>query len=252
VGDLQRFRERARAGARPWKYGFVAIAILLVSVVSGLHSASAASSYIDTDVLNLRDDAGVWGGVITEMYQGEGITVLDGPTDDGWYYIDYQGVQGWAWGGYLAVNGSLGWDGPPPSTGGNVAAEPQVEKWIDVNRSTGVVTAYEGDAAVASFGASFGYDDSDQGFFATATGTYYIYGKNQDLTWTEWGQAFIEDWMAFDSSRSNGFHSWSMDQYGNVLPNGAGKTGGCVALEPSESAWLYDWAPVGTRVEIHW
>lgn len=232
----------------------MSLVMLAFSAVVGLHSATAASSYIDTDVLNLRDDAGVWGNVITEMYQGDAITVIDGPTDDGWYYIDYNGTEGWAWGGYLTVWGSLGWDGPPPSTGGVASAAEAYtpEKWIDVNRSSGVVTLYEDDVAVASYYASLGYDTSDQGFYATASGTYYIYGKNQSLTWTEWGQAYIEDWMAFDSERSNGFHSWSMDQYGNVLPNGDGKTGGCVALAPDEAAALYNWAPVGTRVEIHW
>lgn len=251
MGERTVVRGRALAGARVSRRGFVALIPIAVAAVAGTRSAAAADSYIDTDVLNLRDDAGVWGGIITEMYQGESISVIDGPTGDGWYYINYQGVDGWAWGGYLVVWGSRGWDGPLPSTGGDVAAyEP--EKVIDVNRSSGVVTLLEDGSAVASYYASYGYDTSDQGFYATATGTYYIYGKNQSLTWTEWGQAYIEDWMAFDSERSNGFHSWSMDQYGNVLPNGDGATGGCIALEPAAAAALYNWAPVGTRVEIHW
>ena len=116
----------------------------------------------------------------------------------------------------------------------------------------GHVTLFEGDNAIASYYASLGYDTSDQGFYATASGTYYIYGKNADLTWTDWGKAYIEYWMAFDGERSNGFHSWSMDASGNVIPGGDGLTGGCVALAPGDAASVYDWAPIGTRVEIHW
>ena len=73
------------------------------------------------------------------------------------------------------------------------------------------------------------------------------------LTWTEWGQAYITDWVGFDPDRFNGFHSWSMDENGNVLPWGDGATGGCVALEPSgRRTKSYDFAYEGMRVEVHW
>ncbi len=250
-------QRRHGTGKRLWQAGMVLALLVGLIGFAGVKPAAAASSYIDTDVLNLRTDPGVWASVITKMYQGESISVIDGPTDDGWYEVDYAGNVGWAWGGYLAVNGSLGWDGAPPSTGGDSGGDIAVSdgpgnKWIDVNRSSNTVTLFEGDNAVASYNASLGYDTSDQGFYSTASGTYYIFGKNAGLTWTDWGKAYIEYWMAFDGDRSNGFHSWSMDANGNVLPNGDGLTGGCVALEPGAAAAVYDWAPIGTRVEIHW
>jgi hypothetical protein len=97
-----------------------------------------------------------------------------------------------------------------------------------------------------------GYDQSDAGYYATAIGTYYVYAKYAPLAWTDYGQAFIADWVAFDPDRNNGFHSWSMDGDGNVLPWGDGATGGCVALEPSAAAAVYDFAEIGMRVEVHW
>lgn len=314
-----RWRYVRCAGARSTIVRIAALAAVLAAVIAPFSAQPAAAShksYVDTDVLNLRDDAGTWANIITQMYQDETVTVLDGPTDDGWYYIDYAGQEGWAFGGYLSVYGKPGWDQPLDAGVGGAAAtawvdtdrlnvrvdastsawvmdvlgtgaevsvvgtpvngfvpidyygqrayvwsdflsfdgptEPAAERWIDVNRTTQMVTLYEGDEAVASYWGAMGWDKSDDGFFATANGTYYVYAKNRDLTWTDWGQAYIEDWVAFDPSRENGFHAFSMDAKGRVLPNGDGATGGCVALAPDEAEALYDFAGIGTRVEVHW
>jgi uncharacterized protein YgiM (DUF1202 family) len=273
------------------------------------------AGYVDTDVLNLREDAGTWASVITQMYQGESVTVLDGPTDDGWYQVDYLGSVGWAFGGYLQIDGAPGWsDWVESGVGGmastawvntetlNIRADASLdawvmdrfaqgdevtvvggevngfvpvdvhgqrgyvwseylswdgpasagpERWIDVNRSSQTVSLMSGDEVIASYWGAIGWDESDDGFYSTAIGTYYVYGKHADLAWTEWGQAYIMSWVGFDPARVNGFHSFSMDENGKVLPNGDGKTGGCVALEPSAAAIVYDFASYGMRVEIH-
>ena len=280
--------------------------------------AKADSAATIDDVLNLRDGAGTWAGVIDLMWQGEPVTVLDGPTGDGWYYVDYYGEQGWAYGGYLSIYGSTAWDGevaqssyggvqseawvtfdslnvrasgsldadvidhlsqgdeitvtgdssngfsPVDISGeqawvwtdalsfdGPVAAGP--EHWIDVNRSSHIVTLYVGqERAVASYYASLGWDTSDDGFYSTASGTYQVFSKYEGLSWTDWGGTYIEDWVGFDPSRDNGFHSYSMDSSGNVLPNGDGKTGGCVATAPGDAAENHAFATYGMRVEVHW
>jgi uncharacterized protein YraI len=207
-----------------------------IGAPSGVRASTPAA--IGTDALNLRDEPGTWGNVITVMTWGESVEVLDGPTDDGWYEVSYGGETGWAAGEYLAFDGvgSSGWG----------------ERWIDVDRSAQEVTLYDGGDPIASFWGSMGFDQSDEGYYATATGTYYVYAKYADLAWTDYGQAFIADWVAFDPERNNGFHTWSMDADGNVLPWGDGPTGGCVALEPSAAATVYDFAEIGMRVEVHW
>lgn len=217
------------------------LAAMLVTVLGPERAQAEGWAEIDTDVLNLRSEPGTWAEVLDLMWQGDGVDILDGPTEDGWYYVSYDGTEGWAYGGYLALEGAS-------SSGGGYEAE----QWIDVDRGDGTVSLMVGDETVNSFNASFGYDESDDGFFATAIGTYYVYEKNADLTWTDWGQAFIEDWVAYDPERSNGFHSWSMDEWGNVLPGGDGLTGGCVSLEPWASSTLYAFAYEGMRVEVHW
>ena len=126
------------------------------------------------------------------------------------------------------------------------------DRWIDVNRSSQIVTLYENGVAIASYWAAFGWDNSSHGFYSTAIGTYYVYAKYADLNWTDWGQVYIKYWVAFDPERYNGFHTYSLDAYGNVLPNGDGPTGGCVALPVWAAKIVHDFSYVGMRVEVHW
>lgn len=113
------------------------------------------------------------------------------------------------------------------------------------------MTAFEGNTVVMQYWASYGWDLSDQGFYATASGTYYIFAKNADLTWTEWDRRTSSTGWPTTITAQTGSTPGVSDANGNVIPGGAGKTGGCVALEPSEAKAL-EWAPIGTRVEIHW
>ena len=239
---------------RPWSSWtrLFAVLMLMAGLTLGVAAnAKPAAAYTDgwiaTDVLNLREEPGTWSGIIDQMWDGEYVGVLDGPTGDGWYQVEYQGSQGWAFGSYLSVNGSIGWGGSA-SSGGSGG-----ERWADVNRSTGTVTLYEGSTPVESYGgASFGWDASSSGFYSTAIGTYYVYSKHAGIAWTDWGQVYIKYWVGYDPDRYNGFHSYSLDANGNVLPNGDGATGGCVALPLWSAAIVYDWLSIGSRVEVHW
>jgi uncharacterized protein YraI len=276
---------------------------------------AAIDSYVDTDVLYLRSDPSTDGGVLAQMSYGEYVAVIDGPTEDGWYFLDYAGSQGWAYGEYLNVGGSPGWAGDGGSgVGGSgdtvwvdtdalnvradaskdawilgtvgqgaeftVVGEPydgfypvaygdQVgwvagkylswapvaggqERWIDVDRSSSTIRLMVGDEAIGYWWAAMGFDNSDDGFYATALGTYYVYEKNAKLTWTDWARGYISYWVAFDPERYNGFHSWTMDKKGRVIDGGNGATGGCIASEPGLAEALYEFATFGMRVEIHW
>jgi lipoprotein-anchoring transpeptidase ErfK/SrfK len=132
--------------------------------------------------------------------------------------------------------------GTAPSYGGN--------KYILVDISEQHMYVYEGDALVYSFVASTGMNN------ATRVGSFSVLDKIPSAygaTWNIW----MPNWLGiyYAGSLENGIHALP------ILSNGAtlweGYLGvpisyGCVVLGTYESQLLYDWAEVGTPVEIQW
>lgn len=94
----------------------------------------------------------------------------------------------------------------------------------------------------------------------TPAGTYHIYGKQTDTTLTgsdvtgSWNDP-VSYWMPFLQNQYGiyGFHdaTWrSNDAFGQVSPDSSDASHGCVELPLATSAWLYNWASVGTTVTI--
>jgi lipoprotein-anchoring transpeptidase ErfK/SrfK len=94
----------------------------------------------------------------------------------------------------------------------------------------------------------------------TPTGTYHIYGKETNITLKgsdttgSWSDP-VSYWMPFLHNQygSYGFHdaTWRPDNaFGNIDPNSADASHGCVELPLATAAWLYNWAGVGTTVTI--
>jgi len=283
-------------------------------LISGLGTAHAASdAYVATDSLYLRSDPSTAGAVLDEMAFGAYVAVIDGPTNDNWYFVDFQGTQGWALGDYLSFGEvpQSPVDGPVGGSGGTVwvatgalnvrvDADPGAnvigiagqgdalnvvgdavggfypvsyagttgwvsaeflswspvgggsERWISVDRSSSTISLMVGNEPIATYPAMMGMDNSEDGYYATALGTYYVFVKNADLTYTKYAKGYITYWVGFDPERSNGFHSWLLDRNGYFLDGGDGLTGGCVSLEPGLAEIVYEFATLGMRVEVHW
>lgn len=129
-----------------------------------------------------------------------------------------------------------------PSTGGG--------KYILVDISEQHMYVYEGDALIYSFVASTGINN------ATRVGTFAVQSKIPNAygsTWNIW----MPNWLGiyWSGSLENGIHALP------ILPSGAilweGYLGrpvsyGCVVLGTYESQLLYEWAEIGTPVEIQW
>ena len=121
-------------------------------------------------------------------------------------------------------------------------------KYILVDLSEQHMYVYEGDTLVFSFVASTGMNN------ATRAGIFQVLDKIPNAygaTWDIW----MPNWMGiyWAGGLENGIHALP------ILPNGgqlwAGYLGtpisyGCVVLGAYESQLLYDWAEVGTTVEI--
>jgi hypothetical protein len=241
AGGGQGCRARVVAG---WFAFAVAMAI---SVGTPVAARAEEAASVAAAQLNLRAEPGIWAPVVGQLWQGERLALLDGPTSDDWYQVQAGDQTGWAYGGGLAFDGVGGSSDAGPAWTGSGA-----ERWVDVDRSTQMVTLFEGDAPVASYWAAMGSDPSDDGFFSTAVGTYYVYEMIPGLSWTNFGGAWVEDWVGFDPNRLNGFHTYSMDANGQVIPGGDNPTGGCVALAPAAADQVFNFVSVGTRVEVHW
>jgi uncharacterized protein YraI len=121
------------------------------------------------------------------------------------------------------------------------------EKWIEVNLSTQTLYAYRGSTVISSSLVSSGKPG-----FSTPTGTFYIYAKYESITMSGcvngecWNTPGVPWDMLF---RSGGFYIhgayWHHD-FGKV------RSHGCVNLPVPYAEWLYGWAPMGTRVWIHY
>lgn len=123
-------------------------------------------------------------------------------------------------------------------------------KYILVDISEQHMYVYEGDALVYSFVASTGMNN------ATRVGTFAVQSKIPNAygaTWNIWMPSWLGIYWA--GGLENGIHALP------ILPNGAtlwaGFLGrpisyGCVVLGSYEAKLLFDWADIGTPVEIQW
>jgi lipoprotein-anchoring transpeptidase ErfK/SrfK len=123
-------------------------------------------------------------------------------------------------------------------------------KYILVSISEQHMYVYEGNSLVYSFVASTGMNN------ATATGTFAVQDKIPNAyggTWNIW----MPNWLGiyYAGSLENGIHALPILSNGATL--WAGFLGrpisyGCVVLGTYDAKVLYDWAVVGTPVEIRW
>jgi lipoprotein-anchoring transpeptidase ErfK/SrfK len=123
-------------------------------------------------------------------------------------------------------------------------------KYILVSISEQHLYAYENGQLVYSFVASTGIGNS------TRVGTFQVLDKIPNAYGANWN-IWMPNWLGiyWSGTLENGIHALP------ILPGGgrlwAGYLGapvsyGCVVLGVDESMQLYDWAEIGTPVEIRW
>ena len=123
-------------------------------------------------------------------------------------------------------------------------------KYILVDISEQHMYVYDGDTLVYSFVASTGMGNSTRvGTFAVQSKIPNAYGS----TWDIW----MPNWLGiyYSHGLENGIHALPILSNGATL--WAGFLGrpvsyGCVVLDTYDSQLLYDWAEIGTPVEIQW
>jgi lipoprotein-anchoring transpeptidase ErfK/SrfK len=129
---------------------------------------------------------------------------------------------------------------PPPNN--PVYSGGSGERWIDVNLSGQAVYAYEGDQLVNSFIVSTGTWEHP-----TVTGQFRIYVKYlyTDMRGPGYYLPDVPYTMYF--YQGYGLHgTYWHSNFGTPMSHG------CINLRTSDAAWLYDWASVGTVVNVHY
>ena len=126
---------------------------------------------------------------------------------------------------------------PPPSP-----PAPTGDRWIDVNLSAQRVTAYVGNTPVHSTLASTGLAATP-----TVAGQYRIYVKYVSTLMTGPGYYLPNVPYTMYFYRGYGLHgTYWHSNFGYPMSHG------CVNLPTAEAEWFFNWASVGTLVNIHY
>lgn len=135
---------------------------------------------------------------------------------------------------------------PAPGTAARPAGVGDNERWIDVNLTSQTLTAFEGDTVVLTSLISSG-----TWLHPTVTGQYRTYVKYESQTMNGYLLGYdyylegVPHVMYF--YRDYAIHgAYWHNNFGTPMSHG------CVNVNLTDAAWLYDWAPVGTLVNVHY
>jgi lipoprotein-anchoring transpeptidase ErfK/SrfK len=140
------------------------------------------------------------------------------------------------------------------SSGGGSAAQPAPSqpapsqpaassgRWIDISLSSQTLTAYEGSTPVFSTLVSTGLA------FPTPVGTYSILYHVQSQRMTGPGYDLPNvPWVMYFTNRGHAIHgAYWHNNFGQPMSHG------CVNMRPDEAQWLYNFAPNGATVVVHY
>jgi len=122
------------------------------------------------------------------------------------------------------------------------------DKWIEVDLSEQRTTAYEGATPIHSYTISSGMRGYETvvGEFSiwlkvrsqTMTGGSKADGSYYNLANVEWVSYFYQDYALHGA--------WWRDKFGTPGSHG------CVNMRNEDAKWIYEWAPVGTKVIVHY
>ncbi|MEW6284676.1 MAG: L,D-transpeptidase family protein [Chloroflexota bacterium] len=124
----------------------------------------------------------------------------------------------------------------------SVASAGNGVRWIDVDLTRQMVFAYEGDVVVNSFVVSTGTWRTP-----TVTGQYKIYVKIRSARMSGPGYSLPNVPYIMYFYKGYGLHgTYWHNNFGTPMSHG------CVNLRTEDAEWLFNWASVGTLVNIHY
>ena len=197
--------------------------------------------------INLRTGPGINFTKIRRLALGELLVLLGRSSDNTWFYVKTSdGQEGWVETTWFDLAGvKLEYHAiktSPPTPTSTPVVLPGIEgRWIDLDLSEQTLRAYDGANLVASFLVSTGVER-----YPTERGQYHIYAKFR------YSDMRGEDYFLPDVPFSM-YYSGDFAIHGTYWHHSFGTpmSHGCVNMDISEAEWLYNWASVGTLVNIH-
>jgi lipoprotein-anchoring transpeptidase ErfK/SrfK len=124
----------------------------------------------------------------------------------------------------------------------DIASSGNGVRWIDVDLTNQRVYAYEGDVVVNEFIVSTG-----TWLTPTVTGQYKVYVKYRSAKMSGPGYYLPNVPYIMYFYKGYGLHgTYWHNNFGTPMSHG------CVNLRTDDAAWLYEWASVGTLVNVHY
>jgi len=202
------------------------------------------------EAVNVRDGPGASFARLGQLDPGAQASVIGRYGD--WWQIEYGGASAWVAGQFVAAydTDSVPEVPPPPTPVPSspesipTAAPPsQIDeaRWIDVDLAQQRVTAYEGQSPVYTTLASTGLPNTP-----TVEGQFRIWIKLRydDMSGPGYYLKDVPYVMYF--YQGYGLHGvWWHGNFGHPMSHG------CVNLPTDAAEWLFNWANVGTLVNVH-
>ena len=127
------------------------------------------------------------------------------------------------------------WDIPDEITVGN-------DFWIEIDLTNQILYAYRDNQLINGFKVSTGTSS-----YKTVTGTFKIFTKYPAITMT--GPGYDLEGVPFSMFFYKGYAIHGTYWHNNF---GTPMSHGCVNMNTEDAAWIYDNAPVGTYIMVHY
>lgn len=245
---------RLRITSRVWRVGLFTGLLLVLAIISGLvfpRPALAAGTWegqIATDVANVRAAPSGSAPVVGTLKRGQKVGVVEWVLGD--KVVGKNDVWGRIGDGQYVYSGMLAkaTSAPPPPP----ATAPTSGRWIDVNLTQQVATAYEGRKPVYTAVVSTGTVG-----WGTPRGTFPVQRRVASTTMDSSSLAVsvsepyrIPDvkWVQYLTKWGHAIHSnyWKWDS-----PFGVPTSHGCIGMKEADAAFFWSFATLGTPVVIH-
>ena len=135
---------------------------------------------------------------------------------------------------------------PKPAAPAQPQVDPNAEKWLEVSLSQQYAWARQGDVVLWE-----GYVSTGKEKFETPAGTFFVNSKlkSQTMEGVIGGEYYdvpdVPNVMYF-TDRGHAIHgTYWHNNFGTPMSHG------CVNLPMDVAEWMYGWAPLGMRVDIH-